>query len=400
MARRVSCLQPMGRTVVGASPPSLPAGPGAARSFNLKVEQLSIDELQLLTGSRSLGVEDGHAARAYARYRAEARQRPERGGRRLQAGARVPAARRSGPRSRPSSIPSTAGSTGTPRIGPSRSTACAMSRAARISRWPAKSSRQSARAIRGNSGSRRASRASSRPTGRVRKRSRSRTAAVDGRIDLARKTFFLDRFAVGADPGGVSFAGTVDWIDGPRIRLGARLVPTPVETVERGWPAFVASPVRAWLINRFETGTVTGGTLQIDYDKVALARMRADRAPPDSAVQLDFAVSKGKLRFLDGVPELDDIEGHGHITGRTTHFWLDSGAIDASGRKITVLGWIVRRAERQRASDAGEPHRASRRQRRGRGRHPEPRRIETLRLDPASILRRYMARSTGGSVIR
>ena len=118
--------------------------------------------------------------------------------------------------------------------------------------------------------------------------------------------------------------------------MGARLTPTPVETVERGWPAFVASPVRAWLINRFETGTVTSGTLRIDYDRVALARMRADRAPPDSAVQLDFAVSKGKLRFLDGVPELGDIEGHVHITGRTTHFWLDSGSIDANGKKITV----------------------------------------------------------------
>ena len=84
---------PSGRWSVAA----LAAGrPGSARSFNLKVDQLSIDELQLLTGSRSLGVESDMPLGLDARYRAEARQRSGRGGRRLQAGSRLPAAGRSG----------------------------------------------------------------------------------------------------------------------------------------------------------------------------------------------------------------------------------------------------------------------------------------------------------------
>lgn len=163
-----------------------------------------------------------------------------------------------------------------------------------------------------------------------------KSASLDGRLELDRKTFVLKRFDVMADPGGVAFSGTVDWLAGPHIRLGGKLDPTPVTTVGRAWPAFMASPARAWIVTRFEAGTVTSGTLRIDYDQTALARMRADRTPPDASVVLDFTLSKGKLLFLKGVPELDDIEGHGHITGQTSHFWLDSGTIDIDGRKVAV----------------------------------------------------------------
>ena len=55
-----------------------------------------------------------------------------------------------------------------------------------------------------------------------------------------------------------------------------------------------------------------------------------------SSHQLDAATLGASSGFLDGVPDLDDIEGNVHITGRTTHFWLNSGTIDASGRKIAV----------------------------------------------------------------
>ena len=328
----LAAMGPSGRWSVAA----LAAGrPGAARSFNLKVDQLSIDELQLLTGSRSLGVESDMplAMSLDIALKPDNELSEAAGGFKLGPGFLRP----DDPDQEPMFIDVFEG--GFHWNAADRTVAI-----------------DSLRYVEGGTHFKLAGRvvppssegdqwklglASSEPgllapDRKDQKPVVIKTAAVDGRLDLGRKTFFLDRFAVGADPGGITFVGTVDWIDGPRIRMGARLTPTPVETVERGWPAAVASPIRAWLINRFESGTVTSGTLRIDYDKVALARMRADLAPPDSAVQLDFAVSKGRLRFLAGVPELDDIEGHVHITGRTTHFWLDSGSIDATGRKIAV----------------------------------------------------------------
>ena len=323
---------PNGRWSVAA----LAAGrPGSARSFDLQVDQLSIDELQLLTGSRSLGMESDMplAMSVDLALKPNNELSEATGGFKLGPGFLRP----DDPDQEPMFIDVLDG--GFHWDAAARTVDIDSLRYVENGthfKLAGKVVPPSAEGDPWKFGLASSEPGLLAPDRKGQKPIAIKTAAVDGRLDLGRKTFFLDRFAVGADPGGISFAGTVDWVDGPRIRIGARLTPTPVETVERGWPAFVASPVRAWLVNRFETGMVTGGTLRIDYDKVALARMRADKAPPDSAVQLDFTVSKGKLRFLDGVPDLEDIDGRVHITGRTTHFWLDSGSIDASGRKIAI----------------------------------------------------------------
>ncbi len=162
------------------------------------------------------------------------------------------------------------------------------------------------------------------------------TAAFTGRLYLDRKTFKIDRLAVQGKEGGIALAGSVDWIKGPHVVFGASIAPTSVPFAQRVWPAFMASSVRAWVINHFEDGQLTNGTIRVDYDENALKRMRADRAPPDKSVSLDFELSKGRLRYLDGVPPIDEVNGIGHITGRTSRFTVTSGSIDASGRKVVV----------------------------------------------------------------
>ena len=115
-----------------------------------------------------------------------------------------------------------------------------------------------------------------------------------------------------------------------------RIDPTSVRVAQRVWPAFVAAPVRAWLLSHFEDGTLQNGTLRVDYDQDALLRMRSDRAPPDESVSLDFTMAKARLAYLPGVPPLDNVFGTGHITGRTSNFALTSGVIDANGHKIAL----------------------------------------------------------------
>ena len=157
-----------------------------------------------------------------------------------------------------------------------------------------------------------------------------------GRLDFDAKTFFIDRLSFKPRQGGVAAAGAVDWINGPRVRLGISMDPTPVAVVKRIWPASVASAVRAWCLNHFEAGLVSDGTLKIDYDKLDLARMRGDRAPSDASVNMDFKVTGGRLRYLDGVPPLDDVTGTGHVTGRTTHLLIDKATTTADGHTATL----------------------------------------------------------------
>ncbi len=157
-----------------------------------------------------------------------------------------------------------------------------------------------------------------------------------GRLDLDAKTFFIDRLSFRPRHSGVAAAGAVDWNNGPRLRLGISMDPTPVAVVKRIWPASIAAAVRAWCLNHFEAGLVSGGTLKIDYDKIDLARMRGDRAPADDSVKMDFKVTGGRLRYLDGVPSLDDVTGTAHVTGRTTHLFIDKATTTADGHTATL----------------------------------------------------------------
>ena len=157
-----------------------------------------------------------------------------------------------------------------------------------------------------------------------------------GRLDFDAKTFFIDRFAFKPRQSGVAIAGALDWTDGPRLRLGISMDPTPVAVVKRLWPAAIASAVRAWCLNHFEAGLITGGTLKIDYNKFDLGRMRGDRAPSDRSVNMDFKVTGGRVRYLDGVPPLDDVIGTGHVTGRTTHLDIEQATTTGGGRTATL----------------------------------------------------------------
>ena len=157
-----------------------------------------------------------------------------------------------------------------------------------------------------------------------------------GRLDVDAKTFFIDRLSFNPRQSGVAAAGAVEWSNGPHLRLGISMDPTPVAVVKRIWPASVASAVRAWCLNHFEAGLVSGGTLKIDYDPSDLARMRGDRAPADGSVNMEFKVTGGRLRYLDGVPPLDDVTGSAHVTGRTTHIYIDKATTTADAHTATL----------------------------------------------------------------
>ena len=157
------------------------------------------------------------------------------------------------------------------------------------------------------------------------------------RLYLAEKKLVIDRFLFGGPGGGIAMAGGIDWINGPHIRLGAAISPAPVSTVLRLWPPFVAAPVRAYLLSRASEGTVEKGTLRIDFDAGDLQAMRAGNPPPDAKVLLDFKVANASLEFLPGVPPLRGIDGAGHVTGRTASFAVANAALDAgNGRVLTV----------------------------------------------------------------
>ena len=93
------------------------------------------------------------------------------------------------------------------------------------------------------------------------------------RLFLAEKKFFIDRFSFSGPQCGFAMAGAIDWINGPHIRLGASISPTPVSAAMRLWPSFLAPPVKSYLLPRAREGTLEKGTMQIDFDAADLQAM-------------------------------------------------------------------------------------------------------------------------------
>lgn len=157
------------------------------------------------------------------------------------------------------------------------------------------------------------------------------------RLYLAEKNLVVDRVSFSGPQCGLALAGTIDWTNGPRVRLGVSISPTPIRSVLRLWPSFIAAPVRTYLLPRAREGTVEKGTVQIDFDAADLRAMRAQHAPADAKALVDFIVTNGSLDFLPGVPQLRGIDGIGHITGRTATFNISKAAIDSgNGHELTM----------------------------------------------------------------
>ena len=157
------------------------------------------------------------------------------------------------------------------------------------------------------------------------------------RLFLAEKKFFIDRFSFSGPQCGFAMAGAIDWINGPHIRLGASISPTPVSAAMRLWPSFLAPPVKSYLLPRARGGTLEKGTMQIDFDAADLQAMWAAQAPPDEKSAVDFTITNASLEFLSGVPPLRGINGIGHMTGRTATFTVASAVLEAGDDHVLNL---------------------------------------------------------------
>ncbi len=161
--------------------------------------------------------------------------------------------------------------------------------------------------------------------------------ALAARVNLAQKTAALDQFSFAGPQCSFAMTGLIDWVNGPHVRLGASLGPTSSATAVRLWPAFIVAPVRSWFLAHWKGGVIETGKLQVDFDAAMMNAMRLQHAPPDKAVAIDFTVSKGAVEFLPGAPLLQNIEGSGHITGRTSTFIAKQGTLDAGAGGPLIL---------------------------------------------------------------
>ncbi|MCI0600809.1 MAG: DUF3971 domain-containing protein [Beijerinckiaceae bacterium] len=162
-------------------------------------------------------------------------------------------------------------------------------------------------------------------------------AELTARLYLAGKKLGIDRFSFSGPQCGLALAGAIDWINGPHMRLGASISPTPVTALTRLWPSFVAASVRSYLLSRAGEGMVEKGTMQVDFDAADMRAIQAGHAPPDAKALVEFTITNGSLNFLPGVPPLIGMDGVGRVTGRTATFTVSNATVDpGSGRVLSL----------------------------------------------------------------
>ena len=178
---------------------------------------------------------------------------------------------------------------------------------------------------------------------------------LGARVDLDRKVAALDQFSFSGPDCSFAMAGNIDWANGPHVRLGASIGRTQSLVALRLWPAFVVAPVRSWFLSHWKGGVIQGGRMQLDFDPAMIKAMRLQHAPPDKNFAMDFTVSKGSVEFLAGAPALQNIEGSGHITGRTSTFTANQGVIDAgAGGPLTLTQGVFHVANAEMKPTPGQ----------------------------------------------
>jgi hypothetical protein len=162
-------------------------------------------------------------------------------------------------------------------------------------------------------------------------------ASLDAKIFIEAKRVDIGRAEIAGPELAVATAGTFDWVNGARVRMGASTGVMPLRSVFRIWPTHMGAGARTWMLGHVHGGVLQSSTLSVDFDKDALLAMRFDRPPPDDSLQMDAKIASTSVTAMPGIPDVTNVAGSAHITGRSALFNATSATMEtAPGRRLTM----------------------------------------------------------------
>ena len=160
-------------------------------------------------------------------------------------------------------------------------------------------------------------------------------------VDPRDKTLTVNRTELVGPELAVAVQGTVDWVSGPHIRLGLAARKTSASAALALWPNNIGAPARGWAGDHLLGGTLESLRAAIDLDDVDLRIMRAEHAPMDDRMTIDYTVKDVSFSFLDNAPPVVGLSGEGHSTGRATRITAGGGGLEAGpGRRIELTDGV------------------------------------------------------------
>ena len=159
-----------------------------------------------------------------------------------------------------------------------------------------------------------------------------------GRLDTAKRRLELDQGDLSGMAAGVAFSGALDYSGAePRLTAGMAGTRMSASAAKRIWPVFVASKVRAWVIEHIQSGTVERFTIAVN---APLPTLKASGPPvPDDGLSVELVSTGVALRPVETLPVIRDADLALNIIGRNAKVNIGRGVADLpSGRKLNVAG--------------------------------------------------------------
>ncbi len=161
-------------------------------------------------------------------------------------------------------------------------------------------------------------------------------------VDLPDKILTVHRVEVIGPQVAAAAQGTLDWANGPHLRLGLAARDTSAAGVLALWPNVLVAPVRGWLGDHLLGGTLKSLRMAVDLDKTDLLMMRAQIPPMPDRIVADYVVKNASFSFLDGAPPITGLDGVGHSDGRSTRFNASVGHIQSpSGKTVNLSNGVM-----------------------------------------------------------
>ena len=162
--------------------------------------------------------------------------------------------------------------------------------------------------------------------------------AVRGRLDPAKRRLEVDHGDVAGMAAGLAFSGAIDYSGtDPRLIAGMAGTRMSASALKRIWPFFIASKVRAWVIDHVQSGTVERFTIAA---KAPMPTLKASGPPvPDDGLSIELISSAVALRPVETLPLIRDADLALNVIGRNVKLNIGRGVAELpSGRKLGVSG--------------------------------------------------------------
>jgi hypothetical protein len=135
-------------------------------------------------------------------------------------------------------------------------------------------------------------------------------------------------------------SGSLDYSSSdPRLKIGLAARKLPLAAFKQLWPAFIAPPVRTWVIERASGGLIEQGEIATN---APISTLRSGGPPvPDDGLSIQIQTSGATVRPFDNLPVIRDTDLVTRVRGRAATMTLGRGVVQMpSGRKLTVANGV------------------------------------------------------------